>query len=802
MSPPSYLHRHLLLSALLDRQDPPPPDCFSVPGQSNEAGCKLDALLLRGWSVSARRTKPQDNDILHNVDSLRLKKNDFEVLGRIGEGQFGVVDAVRCKLNGQVYALKSIEKHMAARAGVNLGLPFERHVHMLAAEKPSPAPALFTSFQSPNALHLVTQYAPCGSIWDRLCELLPAPGLDTGRMEETEIRWWARQMVDAISWIHGMGYAHRDIKPHNFLLLPDGRLWLTDFGSAAPLSQGKVARRHCMLPVGTPDYIAPEVLRIAENAMVEAAQSVHSDSEEEGDRTVRQSDLTAPGYGPDVDWWSLGATLYEMAVGRAPFWAPTIGPTYDRIMRCDLRLPEDLPPQFKSLLSGLLCLNDVRLGTTDVGEIKRHSFFNGVDWTRKPGPPPKSVTLAPIDLGTLAESFVHEYDEITERTFDHFFNSSPGLTTMSNSMSMSMVVPESTWSRWVGWSWAPHAEYFGPEKPFITISPASRVSGPRQSSAPPATHMFTPIRSGLYDTPPTAPRSAPRSLPRTRDVAERQAFAQLLRCVEASAKKKLASTRHIPGSASTVSSITSPTLWRKQQPPTPTPMSRETTTLNATFTSKAGVPVPRQLSRTSSRTDLPSRPSSRASGHSRQGSGATRTSLDGSLPSSRSGSWRLRDSAFLAKLTAAAEADKPLFSLSIRENISRPGERHRSSSLSQLGENAGHQKPPSLATEPGTGAPREPLLSIQENRKPALKTPQPPPRPVQQPKYKYGVLGADPNKLPRAATAVDVYIPPCDPGRVGDGSRLAALEAWHKSLVNGVDNLERRLAEMTARYEK
>lgn len=58
-----------------------------------------------------------------------MKKGDFEVIGRIGEGQFGTVralveeeltiqvDAVRCKLNGQIYAMKTMEKNMVVRAG-------------------------------------------------------------------------------------------------------------------------------------------------------------------------------------------------------------------------------------------------------------------------------------------------------------------------------------------------------------------------------------------------------------------------------------------------------------------------------------------------------------------------------------------------------------------------------------------------------------------------------------------------------------------------------------------------------------
>lgn len=140
-----------------------------------------------------------------------------------------------------------------------------------------------------------------------------------------------------------------DIKPHNFLLLPDCRLQLTDFGSAAPITKGTVSHRLCMLPIGTPDYVAPEVLSFAEEAVIEAALS--DANETDADRTVRLSDTT-PGYGCEVDWWSLGATLYEMSVGRAPFFSQSIGSTYERIMRCDVRMPSELSPPLKSLLSG------------------------------------------------------------------------------------------------------------------------------------------------------------------------------------------------------------------------------------------------------------------------------------------------------------------------------------------------------------------------------------------------------------------------------------------------------------------
>lgn len=155
------------------------------------------------------------------------------------------------------------------------------------------------------------------------------------------MKWYIPQLVLALRWVHEVAnIVHRDIKAQNLLLDEGGRLVLSDFGSSArlidkgPISEHPKRLRQsiskpwdkpryisgsdCQIPHGTADYIAPEILRVYEEALLSTSS---------GDEL-----LEAEGYDASVDWWSTGAMVFEMTFGVAPFWAEDVGVTYQRIM--------------------------------------------------------------------------------------------------------------------------------------------------------------------------------------------------------------------------------------------------------------------------------------------------------------------------------------------------------------------------------------------------------------------------------------------------------------------------------------
>ncbi|XP_043720061.1 serine/threonine-protein kinase tricornered isoform X2 [Telopea speciosissima] len=331
------------------------------------------------------------------TEYMRLKRHkicvdDFELLTIIGRGAFGEVRLCREKSSGNIYAMKKLKKSEMLSRGQVEHVRAERN--LLAEVASHCIVKLYYSFQDADYLYLIMEYLPGGDMMTLL--------IREDTLTECVARFYIAQSVLAIESIHKHNYIHRDIKPDNLLLDKNGHMKLSDFGLCKPLDCNTLSainenepmadenlresmdvdgcfpnaadggsrwkspheqlqhwqrnrRKLAFSTVGTPDYIAPEV-------------------------------LLKKGYGMECDWWSLGAIMYEMLVGYPPFYSDDPITTCRKIVhwRSHLKFPEEarLTPEAKDLICRLLCDVEHRLGTGGVDQIKAHPWFKDVVWDK------------------------------------------------------------------------------------------------------------------------------------------------------------------------------------------------------------------------------------------------------------------------------------------------------------------------------------------------------------------------------------------------------------------------------------
>ncbi|KAI0917995.1 hypothetical protein AcW1_006983 [Taiwanofungus camphoratus] len=452
---------------------------------------------------------------------------------------------------------------------------FERDILLRARRTDSHwAPHLLCAFQTPTHLSLVMDYAEGGTLWDVL-ESSP----HDGKVPETDLRWWVPQTVSAIHWCHSQGFVHRDIKPHNFVLASSAHLLLIDFGSAAPLlppdqdGSQRVPKQYCLVPCGTCDYISPEILQAHEEALVAL---------EMADDTRPLSRDETGGYGRETDWWSMGAMLYELAYGVAPFFARDIKQTYLKITdhHRSLRFDESasISSDLQDLLRRLLTSSELRLGRGNTDEIMWHPFFEGIKWSslyELSSPSglhlPQftySTPVQPSDAARPISSSPGEPSDAPPFAFSALFQSSPqsalsasaNPTTPSQHTCRSSLREQSTAS-FIGFSWGPPADAFPTaDEKMHTFAPADiHTPHPLTRLSVPSTPFIqgsrntinvtlssqrypfaTPIRPSALTPHQTLPRASTirRTAPR-RAVSDREAMKQLVDCVGMSARKKV-----------------------------------------------------------------------------------------------------------------------------------------------------------------------------------------------------------------------------------------------------------------------
>ncbi|CCW66844.1 unnamed protein product [Phytomonas sp. Hart1] len=234
--------------------------------------------------------------------------DEYLNLGLIGEGSFGRVYKARIKGSGQIVAMKLIRKKGKNEKELrNLKCEIEiltklKHDHIIT---------LYDAFETKDNLVVIMEYA--------VGELFGVLEADKGLSEDL-VQRIAKQLVQALQYIHNNRIIHRDIKPQNILLCNNGTVKLADFGFARSMSFNTIVLTSVK---GTPLYMAPELIQ-------------------------------EQPYDHRADLWSLGCILYELYYGKPPFSTNSLCTLISKITKSPVDFNEPISPNFKSLLEGLL----------------------------------------------------------------------------------------------------------------------------------------------------------------------------------------------------------------------------------------------------------------------------------------------------------------------------------------------------------------------------------------------------------------------------------------------------------------
>eukprot|EP00345_Euplotes_harpa_P000946 CAMPEP_0168318978 /NCGR_PEP_ID=MMETSP0213-20121227/789_1 /TAXON_ID=151035 /ORGANISM="Euplotes harpa, Strain FSP1.4" /LENGTH=236 /DNA_ID=CAMNT_0008320125 /DNA_START=696 /DNA_END=1406 /DNA_ORIENTATION=+ len=208
--------------------------------------------------------------------------------------------------------------------------------HALASCKHPNVVKFHKCFTAESSLCFILELCEKGTLADFLKQNLS--------VSEDAIRYIAANILNGLEYIHKNQIVHRDLKPSNLLIDDNGKVKITDFGTAkifncssdqvnkAIHKRNKREESRSISPtkknsfVGTHEYVSPEILKNHE-----------------------------PSYA--IDLWGLGVILYEMYTGRTPFASDHEMETYDNICSGKLKRPFKIPKIAWDLIKRLLQVN-------------------------------------------------------------------------------------------------------------------------------------------------------------------------------------------------------------------------------------------------------------------------------------------------------------------------------------------------------------------------------------------------------------------------------------------------------------
>lgn len=281
-------------------------------GDSNPSNRSLTDLLVDNGIV----TRKQIDRLRPEVEASRPNQQipGYQILSKLGAGAMATVYKARQVSLDRIVAIKILPQKYSSDASWVRRFYDEgkaaaklNHANIVQA---------IDVGQSGEFHYFVMEYVEGQTVYDHLVQ--------DGRMDEEMALRLVIQTAEALEHAHAAGFIHRDVKPKNIMITPDGVAKLADMGLARAVSDREAAEAEAGKAYGTPYYISPEQIR--------------------GEKDI---DFRA-------DIYSLGATAFHMVTGRVPFEAPNPSAVMHKHLKADLQPPDHLNTQLSSGFSEII----------------------------------------------------------------------------------------------------------------------------------------------------------------------------------------------------------------------------------------------------------------------------------------------------------------------------------------------------------------------------------------------------------------------------------------------------------------